>query len=92
MCIGVKVSDSPGTGSSDSCELPCGCWELNPGPLEEQSVLLTAEPFLQPPHVALNKSAYQMRGTENTQQRFHLHLTTMPLFRMPFYMLVPPRK
>jgi hypothetical protein len=29
-------------------ELPCGCWELNSGPLEEQSVLLTAEPSLQP--------------------------------------------
>jgi hypothetical protein len=25
------------------CELPCGCWELNPGPLEEQPVLLTVE-------------------------------------------------
>jgi len=24
-------------------------WELNSGPLEEQSVLLTAEPSLQPP-------------------------------------------
>ena len=33
----------------DGCELPCGCWELNSGPLEEQSVLLTAEPLLQPP-------------------------------------------
>ena len=26
---------SPRTGVTDSCELPCGCWELNPGPLEE---------------------------------------------------------
>jgi len=30
---------SPGTGATDSCELPCGCWELNPGPLEEHPVL-----------------------------------------------------
>jgi hypothetical protein len=30
------------------CEPPCGCWELNLGSLEEQSVLLTAEPSLQP--------------------------------------------
>ncbi|CAO2577873.1 hypothetical protein LEMLEM_LOCUS287, partial [Lemmus lemmus] len=30
------------------CEPPCGCWELNSGPLEEQSVLLTAELSLQP--------------------------------------------
>ena len=27
---------------------PCGCWELNSGPLVEQSVLLTTEPSLQP--------------------------------------------
>jgi hypothetical protein len=32
----------------DGCEPPCGCWELNPGPLEQQSVLLTAESPLQP--------------------------------------------
>jgi hypothetical protein len=25
----------------DGCEPPCGCWNLNSGPLEEQSVLLT---------------------------------------------------
>ena len=30
------------------CEPPCGCWELNSGSLEEQSVLLTTEPSLQP--------------------------------------------
>jgi hypothetical protein len=32
-------------------EQPCGCWELNLGPSEEQSVLLTAEPSLQPHEV-----------------------------------------
>ena len=32
----------------DGCEPPCGCWELNSGPLEEQSVSLTSEPSLQP--------------------------------------------
>ena len=32
----------------DDFKLPCGCWDLNSGPLEEQSVLLTAEPSLQP--------------------------------------------
>ena len=40
---------SPGTGVTNSCELPCGCWDLNLGLLEEQPVLLTAEPSLQPP-------------------------------------------
>jgi hypothetical protein len=32
----------------DGCEPPCGCWDLNSGPLEEQSVLLTTEPSHQP--------------------------------------------
>jgi hypothetical protein len=32
----------------DGCEPPCGCWDLNSRPLEEQSVLLTAEPSHQP--------------------------------------------
>ena len=43
-------SDTPEEASdliTDGCEPPCGCWELNSGPLEEQSVLLTAEPSLQ---------------------------------------------
>jgi hypothetical protein len=30
------------------CEPPCGCWDLNSGPSEEQSMPLTAEPSLQP--------------------------------------------
>ena len=34
---------------TDGCELPCGCWELDSEPLEEQPVLLTTEPSLQPP-------------------------------------------
>jgi hypothetical protein len=34
---------------TDGCEPPpCGCWDLNSGPSEEQSVLLTAEPSQQP--------------------------------------------
>jgi hypothetical protein len=34
---------------TDGCEPPCGSWDLNSGPLEEQSVLLTAEPSHQTP-------------------------------------------
>ena len=30
---GVK---SPGTKIKDTCEPPCGCWDLNPGPLQVQ--------------------------------------------------------
>jgi hypothetical protein len=44
-----KISDP----ITDGCEPPCGCWELNSGPLEEQSVLLTPEPSLQPPIIFL---------------------------------------
>jgi hypothetical protein len=40
------VSDSPGTGVTNSCELLHCCWEWNPGPLKEQSVFLSAEPSL----------------------------------------------
>ena len=29
---------------TDGCEPPCGCWDLNSGPLEEQLALLTTEP------------------------------------------------
>jgi hypothetical protein len=36
----------PGTGVIDGFELPCGCWESNSGPLQEQLVLLTIEPSL----------------------------------------------
>jgi hypothetical protein len=32
----------------DGCEPPCGCWDLNSGPSEEQSALLTTEPSHQP--------------------------------------------
>lgn len=31
------------------CDLPCGCWELNLGALEDGPALFTAEPSLQPP-------------------------------------------
>ena len=43
LCEGIGA---PGIRVTDSCELLCGCWELNPGLLEE---LLTTEPSLQPP-------------------------------------------
>ena len=34
---------SPGTGVTDSCEQPRGCWELKPCPLEEQPALLSPD-------------------------------------------------
>lgn len=46
MCIGIL--SAYGIVVTDSCELPCGRQESNLGPLEEQSMLLTAESSLQP--------------------------------------------
>lgn len=34
---------SPGTGITGSCKMPHGCWELNPGPLQEHKVLLITQ-------------------------------------------------
>jgi hypothetical protein len=55
VCIGVLLAcmscegvGPSGTGVTDCRELPCRCWELNQGPLEEQPALLTAALSLQP--------------------------------------------
>lgn len=50
FCIHSSVSlsvGSPGDGVTNACELPCGSWEVNPGPLDEQSVFFTTESPLQ---------------------------------------------
>jgi hypothetical protein len=44
VCVYTCLPDP----SVDGHEPPCGCWDLNSGPLEEQSVLLTTEPSHQP--------------------------------------------
>jgi hypothetical protein len=41
------------------CEPWCDCWELNPGPLEEQSVLLPTAPSFQPKKSLSNASIWQ---------------------------------
>lgn len=38
---------SPGARVIDSCKVPCGCGKLNRSLLQEQSVFVTAETFLQ---------------------------------------------
>jgi hypothetical protein len=45
---------------TDGCEPPCGCWDLNSEPPEEQSVLLTAEPSLQPPGSLKNNFYFRL--------------------------------
>lgn len=43
LCEGVR---SLGTGVTDRCEPPCGCWDLNLHPREEHPVFFTAESYL----------------------------------------------
>jgi hypothetical protein len=44
-----------GTGVTDSCEPPRGCWESDPGPQQDQPVLLSTEP---PLHLSLHGGAF----------------------------------
>ena len=46
--IRIHATGSLGTKVNDVRELPCRCWEPNLDLLNEQQVLLTAEPMLQP--------------------------------------------
>lgn len=51
MCLEPKEAEgvvSPGTGVMDGFEPPWGRWESNPGPLQEQPVVLLAEPISSP--------------------------------------------
>ena len=41
--VEAKQHRNPRAGVIDGCKLPCGCWDLNSGPLEQQPVLLTTE-------------------------------------------------
>lgn len=43
----THFSDPRGWSSRQLWGVPCGCWEPNRGPLQEQKVLFTAEPALQ---------------------------------------------
>jgi hypothetical protein len=47
VCLYGSVG-SPGTGIIHMYKWPYGCMKLNPGPLEELQVLITAEPFYSP--------------------------------------------
>lgn len=48
ICTSEECIGSHGTTVIDGCELSCGSWELNSGPLKEQRVLLTPEPSIPP--------------------------------------------
>ena len=45
---GREDNGSKEPGDAKGCEVPCRCWECNPGLLDEQSVFLITELSLQP--------------------------------------------
>jgi hypothetical protein len=53
---------------TEACEPLCGCWELNSGPLEEQSVLLTAVSLAPKNFLFIFFSLYCMALTNKTKQ------------------------
>jgi hypothetical protein len=60
---------------------PCRCWELNPGPLEEQPMLLTVEPSLQllpPPFFFKDKDMLGMWLSVVCLPGMHKALTSIP--------------
>lgn len=50
----------PGTAVLDSCELPFEFWEVNPGLLQEQPVLLTAELSFQTTEIYILAQTYDL--------------------------------
>lgn len=52
-------AESSGTGVSNGCEPPCGPWELNPGPLEEQQPVLSITEHSLQPHSAFSHGERQ---------------------------------
>lgn len=59
FCLYVCVWVPDPLGITDSHELLCGCRELNPGLLEDQSVLLTTEPTHQSLYSNLYSKGFQ---------------------------------
>lgn len=49
---------SPGTGFTGGCELSCGCWDPNLGPLQEQQVVLALGSVFQPQEWVLSSTAH----------------------------------
>lgn len=67
----LSASDDK-TGVTDDYKLPCGCWELILGPLQEQGLLGAMEPSLQPRKV----EEFNFRGNYYTTDLDKL----LPLF------------
>jgi hypothetical protein len=61
---------------TDGCEPPCGSWELNSGPLQEQSVLLPAEPSWQPQKFIFLIPEDKIQGSTHTHTQTYTHIHT----------------
>ena len=53
----------PGIGVRDGCEPPCTCWEVNPGSLQEQWVLLTRAISLDHKFYVLKRGAFMIHDS-----------------------------
>lgn len=73
-----KVSDLLELETAD-CKLPVRCWESNPGPVEEEPVLFTAGPSLQP----------EGGGREKLHLWYSFIVFVQPVLRMQLFIPVP---
>jgi hypothetical protein len=83
FCEGVRF---PRSDVPDDYELPCGCWESNPGP-EGRPVFLTTEPYLQSPGLVYIYTQYShycgWKWRDITFFRGDLVLSIPPIFIKP---------
>ena len=78
-----------GSWSYRQCELPYGCWELNPGPLEEQSVLLITEPSLQP-QISKSEDSPVYRVSSRTARAIQRNLVSKTRSKIKIAYVNPP--
>lgn len=85
----------PGSGVTDNCRLQCGCWELNPGPLEEQLVLITTMLSFQSSksisNIIYNSNMYKERETRRFwfyTQLINLYINFQEILWLLFYLVV----
>ena len=73
------------TGVIDSCEPLCGCWESNLGLLEDQPVLLTTKPSLQPTLAPLAEDPSLVLRTHMVAYNWFITLVSgCPIFLLAF--------
>lgn len=65
---------SPGTEITDDCELPCVCWEPNPGPLEEQPMSYGLGHVSRRYFITLTGIVWGLR-LQGTQRTLNQHIT-----------------